>query len=238
MKSRPIILASLAAVLAFPVSVLRVQAQSTNAPVWVPSKPNLVTRLDRSENTPDGTATASGDIVSEVEKMVQAGAEPKVIQSFIENWPTPYSVTADQILHLHGKGASTDVLTTLIRRGAELQARTSPPSTNAPVVSYPEMATTNAPAYLYPYPSYPADTYSYLYPSLSYPLLPPYMTYRYWWPYSYSYYYSWPGYRYGYWGGYGPRFHYGYRYPGFSHGFRPGYGGRGFPPGGMGRGHR
>jgi hypothetical protein len=135
-------------------------------------------------------------------------------------------VTTEQILHLHDIGASTDVLTTLIQRSAQLQAQTLPAPTPNPSgpgpASYPEMAATNPPAYLYPDPSsYPSYTYSYLYPDATYPLLPAYnYSYPYGWPYSYSFYYSWPWYRPGYWGGYGPRFYYGR--PGFYGGY---YGG-------------
>jgi hypothetical protein len=219
--------------------------------------PSLVTRLD----PPSAPAVASApaapvSIVAEVEKMVQAGTDADVIKAFIQSWKSQYPVTADEILRLHDVGTPTDVLTTLIQRSAQIQAQATPspaPSPNAPRVdqanppagSYPQMAVTNPPAYIYPYPSTPSYTYSYLYPDASYPLLPNYYSDPYWSPFSFSYYYSWPGYRYGYRGyrpyGYG-RPSYWYSRPGiYGHGGSYGYGGfnghSGFRGGAGGFGH-
>jgi hypothetical protein len=243
MKTQSAIFASLASVAVVALGGWNVAAQST-----APSAPSLVMRLDTPGQAPSPTP-ANTQIIPEVEKLVQAGADPGVIKTYIENWATPYSVTADEILHLHDIGAPSDVLTALIQRSAQLQAQAQPTptapaagQTNAPA-SYPEMAVTNPPAYLYPYPSSPSSTYSYLYPDLSYPLLPdysyPYYSYSYpYYPYYYPYYsysypyysypfsfsFGFPFYRYRSFGGFGGHY---YGHPGFIPGGRPGGFGRG-----------
>lgn len=197
-----------------------------------------------------------GDIVADVEKMLQAGTGHEVIEAFIKNWSVRYQIGAEQILRLHDIGAPTDVLTALIRRSAELEAKAAVP-TPSPVITTPSLVTTNPPAIgegtntaplvVYPYPYYPLYTYSSLYsPPLFY-------RYPYWSsPYSFSFYSGWGGYRPYYWGSYwgyrpwsGRSYYYpGYdrwgRYPGFQ-GRGPGWGGRpgwgGGPRGGW-HGHR
>jgi hypothetical protein len=177
-------------------------------------------------------------VLAEVTNMVEAKTDPAVIRAFIKGWTTPYSVSADEILHLHDLGASTEVLTALISRSAELQAQAPPP----PRPYVPDLVTTNMPpAVLYPYPepatpmdtntpgvpspyttpsySYPAYTYSYLYPSWPYS---PYSYYPYW---SSPYWYSWPYYgRYYYPYRYGYGFHYGYPGWGYHGGWHGGGG--------------
>jgi hypothetical protein len=178
--------------------------------------------------------------------MAAARIDPQVIKAFIENWTTPYTVSSDEILHLHDIGISTDVLTTLIRRSAQLQAQTTPISNSGPMV--PNLVTTNPPAMIYPYPGAenPAETNApaaaapygaapvYSYPSYTslYPYSLPYLSYGYY-PYYYPFYSSyypywygpycrsWPYYRcypYGYPRGFG---YYGshYAYPGHSFGW-------------------
>lgn len=208
-------------------------------------RPDLVTRLD----LPAAPAPASS-LVVEVEKMMEGGTDAVVVKAYVLNWNQPFSISADEILRLHDLGASSEVLTALIRRSGELQARKAvAAATNQTVASYPAMANASAPAIVYPYPATAAYDYSYLSPS--YPLLPGY-SYAYgydYWPYSYSYYWC-PPYR--YYGWYRPSYGrgyqypgYGYRYPGYAHGggsYRPpGHGfiggtpGRGYSGGGGGR---
>src|ERR1041384_1373947 len=88
-----------------------------DAPVNSEPAPPLVTPAD-----PRSAATANikvpNGIVPEVETMVRSGADPNVVKAFIQNWTGRFTVTADEILHLHDVGASSDVLTTLIHRSA------------------------------------------------------------------------------------------------------------------------
>ena len=163
MKSRAAILVSVVSLFTAPLVGLSLQAQQAT------------TRLDNLSERPADPPKIG--IVSEVEKMVQAGAAPDVIKAFIQNWTSQFTMTADEILHLHDIGVSTDVLTTLIQRSAQLEAQALPvpvPNPSGPgPATYPEMAATNPPAYMYPYPSsYPSYAYSYLYPGATYPLVP------------------------------------------------------------------
>jgi len=197
-------------------------SQPAASPAAAPAQPNLVTRLD----TPKLQALAGGrDLVQEVQKMLEGGADSEVVKAYVLNWTTPYTVTSDDILRLHDHHATTEVLTSLIRRSGELQAQrnATQPATQAlqqasavapGVPDYTQPQDDNPPAVIYPYPSsYPAYTYSYLYPD--YPLFPNY-AYSYWaWPYSFGYYSYWPYSHNHYWPyHYG---HYGYSHYGYGH---------------------
>src|SRR5690349_18995287 len=113
MKIRSAMLWSVASLLTFPFLALDLEAQA------VSPAPSPITRFDPPV-TP-GPAATTASIVAEIEKMVQAGADTAVIKAYIQNWTTRFSVSADEILHLHDIGLPTDVLTTLIQRSAELQ---------------------------------------------------------------------------------------------------------------------
>jgi hypothetical protein len=76
-------------------------------------------------------------IVKEVEKLAQAGADPSVVNAYIQSWPTPYSVTADDVLRLNAAGVPSDILTTLIRHGADLAAQSA--ASNPPAPPYQDI---------------------------------------------------------------------------------------------------
>ena len=104
--------------------------------------------------------------------MLAAGAAPEVVKAYVQNWTTPYSISADDVLRLHDKGAPTDVLTAVIRRSGELQAqRAAVAASNAPATASatPENPESESPpSFIYPYPtSYRAYTYSVSVPCLT-----------------------------------------------------------------------
>jgi hypothetical protein len=244
MNIRPVILLSLTSLVSFQLGGWTIEAQPLSP------TPSLVTRLDPPSPAP---AAVGAQIVSEVEKMVQSHADESVIKAFIQSWPNTYSLSADQILHLHDIGVSNDLLTTLIRRSAQLQAQATPMFAPGPMVPggtnvpppYADMTSTNPPpAYLYPYPGGDStSSYSYFYPDATYPL---YSSYYY--PYPYYGYYGYPFWSYGF-AFYSP---YHCHYPYYRYwGYRPWYGhpgvygrpyyyshGGGFYRGGVSRGHR
>jgi hypothetical protein len=179
-------------------------------------------------------------LVTEVTKMLSARTDASVIKAYIQNWTSPFSLTADDILHLHDIGASTDVLTALISHSSELQAQAAVVATPANPVPPDLVATNMPPAVLYPYPtdnpapsaeSYPSYAPVYSYPAYSYSSL---YSYPYWsYPY-YSLYAPWPYYRYGYY----PRYYgYHYRYPAYPAYRYYGYGHYYGHPGGAWHGH-
>jgi hypothetical protein len=226
MKTRLALIVSCCLSVGSVISTTHAQPMRLEATPQAPG-PSLVTPLDGPSAT---QVQNQGSILAEIQKMIEAGADPSVIKAFIQNWSGRYSVSADEILRLHDIGASTEVLTTLIHRSAELQARPSSPAATSSSPSsgagnttagYPQMATTPPPVVVAPYTSsYPAYTYSYIYPDYSY---------RYWSaPYSLSFGFGWPSYRSYYWGGrpwYGSGYH-----PGHSYGWRSGgYYGHGGP---------
>ena len=168
-------------------------------------------------------------IVKEVLKLTESGADSAVIKAFVQSWPTRYSVTADDILRLHQAGVSSDTLTALIQRGAELSGQ-APGAMTAPQLPPGVSDMTPAPTYPteVPVPTSPApDVYNYGYPQ-------------------YEPYYSTPAYTYPYVYGVGPSFYvvpsvgfYG-RYGGYYHrGFyQPGFAGRSFAGRSFGGGGR
>lgn len=168
-------------------------------------------------------------IMKDVQKLTESGADAGVVKAFVQNWSTPYSLTADDVLRLHDAGVPSDVLTAMINRSGEL----SRPAKSAAPAQAPTEQETMPPAVLYPYPdnqapeytqpavAAPAPTYVYY----NYPQYVPY--YSPWYSFSYfsywPYYYYWPRSRhYGYYSHYG---HYPY-YRNYSSYYRhyPNYG--------------
>jgi acidic type I keratin len=182
-------------------------------------------------------------VVKEVEKLAASGTDPAVMKSFIESWPTPYRVTADDILRLHNEKIPSDVLTTLIQHGAELgtQAAASAMAQQPGVMGVPPaMSPTPGPEVTYPAPDYSVmpnyldPNYGYGYPdySYAYPYSYPYYSYYPYYPY---YGYGWPFYSYSfaYWPFFYGRFHGGFHH-GFDHRFDHGFANRGFGRAGFG----
>lgn len=217
-----------AAVVALVSQAAPVQAQSaTNSLV-------IVTASGAPASPALGHVFASqpAGIVKDVKKLMASGADPAVIKAFIQNWPTPYSVTADDILHLHQAGLPSEVLTAFINHAGELGARV--PAAAAPHHPLPSTAPANPPAAPDAAATVPmaptapmaptvgaappvADSYvvqpTYAVPTSTYPAYP---------VYDYGYYYPnyYPGISIGFGFGYAYRGHYGYGYHG-------GYGGHG-----------
>ena len=174
-----------------------------------------------------GNAVGNSEGVAEVAKMRAANVDVPVVQSFVENSPTPYRLSADDIVYLHEHSVEPAIITAMIKRGAELRAqalqKTPSPavpqqpvvvsSTPAqPIIVNPPATTVVYPAYDYSYPGYSYNSWSYW----NHP------GYRYWPSFSLSYSLPIGGYRSHNYG------HYNYSAPrggGFSHaggGFRGG----------------
>jgi hypothetical protein len=103
-----------------PLATAALQAQTTSDA--------LVTVTTNAPVTPSQPASAGFalqpvGIVKEVEKLKQSGADPALIKSFVGSWPSPYSISADDILRLRDDGVASDILTLLIEHGAELDAQ-------------------------------------------------------------------------------------------------------------------
>ena len=214
------------------------------APVQAQSAPNslaAITSAGTPTNPAPGRVLASqpAGIVKDVEKLMASGADPAVIKAFIQNWPAPYSVTADDILHLHQGGLPSDVLTAFINHAGELAARVHAAAGSHPL---PSTAPVNppAPGAAPTVPMAPtvgaaptvADSYvaqpTYVVPTYTYPAYPVY-DYGYYYPYYY------PGISIGFGLGHGYRGHYGYGYRG-GYGGHGGFGGHGGGFGGHGGG--
>lgn len=59
--------------------------------------------------------------VADVAKLVEAGVEDAVVQSYVETSPVAYFLTPDEIIYLRGVGVSSQIITAMIRRGAEVR---------------------------------------------------------------------------------------------------------------------
>jgi hypothetical protein len=218
------------------VTSLLLVAAAETVPVQAQTAPNgLVTITTNSPSVPIQAATAfvlqPVGIVKEVEKLTQSGTDPAVTKAFIESWQTPYSVSANDILHLHDLGVPTDTLVTLIQHASQVSAAvtTNPVVAANASVPYPAAtaptdqswsASPPIPDQYAPQPAYPVEPGVDAYPA--YPV------------YDSGYYYGYPG-PYYYSGGVvvvG-----GYRgYPGY-HGGYGGHGGSYGGHGGDGGGH-
>ena len=138
-------------------------------------------------------------IVSEITKMFQAGVGDPVILAYIQGSEVVTPSTGQEVIYLKQKGLSTEVITVLIRRGAELQAKraaavvqTEPLKISTPTVVQPAQIITQAVPIQAPAVTYPTVTYystPQVVPSTYYNYDPPvyYTSYpRY--PYGYNYY--------------------------------------------------
>ncbi len=128
--------------------------------------------------------------------MAEAGVSSAVLKAYVESLTIASRPSADEIIYLHEKGISSDVITALIQRAAELREKGiqaarqnqiyAPPPATAPALTqtpqtYPVYVQPNyvAPTYSAPtYVEYPVS-----YPSYAYYDYPFYSS---WWYPSYS----------------------------------------------------
>ncbi len=80
---------------------------------------------------PPASAAATGDYspgVSETLKLVQAGVSKEVIRSYIEQSPTSYRLKASDVIALKENAVPDELITAMLKRGAELRAQAKRPS--------------------------------------------------------------------------------------------------------------
>ncbi|TAL07284.1 MAG: hypothetical protein EPO07_00485 [Verrucomicrobia bacterium] len=101
--------------------------------------------------------------LDEIAKLNKAGTDQSVIVAYVENSPTAYRATADDIIQLREAGVSSAVLTAIMRHGSELRARAAQSQTaTATVAAQP--AVVAAPAFTYVAPEvYSPPTVSVVY---------------------------------------------------------------------------
>lgn len=134
--------------------------------------------------------------IAEIIKLVEAGVEPVVIEAYIQNSRTRFQPTADDILHLHRLGVSSQILTALLRHEGTGETKTAPvdrpPAEKSPAAEQTGGTKAQPPIYTYVYPPYSIPWVTY--PRIIYPN------------------YSWHGYRHR---PYSYRYQYGYCPPFF-----------------------
>ncbi|HUR44621.1 MAG TPA: hypothetical protein VMZ27_02005 [Candidatus Saccharimonadales bacterium] len=147
--------------------------------------------------------------VREIVRMSEAGTDPAVLQTYVENSNLAYTPRPDEIIYMHEHGLSANLISAMIQHGARLRdqvAQAAPQPAQAAPAPQPQpnptyVAQQPAPTYV------ETPSYTYASPSVVYV------------PYSGSSYY-WGGYG-GYYGGYYPRpyFSLGFSAPRFGFGF-------------------
>jgi hypothetical protein len=184
---------------------------------------------------PTAPATRFSPGVADVVRMVDAKVDPEVIKTYVKNSPTAYNPSASEIIALKDHGVSSEILTAVLQRGAEVRAQSmqaaqavpnqpAPPSSPgavnpyAPAPGYDFSAQQVYPNYV---SSYPAYSYAYDYPTYNY---------------GYSWPFYWPSPYFGF-GCYPDRGYCGYPYASYGWRYPYHYGGRGYYGGGSyGRG--
>ena len=171
--------------------------------------------------------------VDEVAKMYQSGVETDVILNYIQSSNVPYHPSADEVVRLHDLGVPSQIITTLIRHGAQVQQQAASAYAQSQQKTTDEAKAASAYVNTYPQTVYspppPALTYTYPYPSYVDTAWPLYSSYYYYPRYCYSspfyFRFGYPGYgRFGSYGGFRsyPRFgfggHFGFgAHVGFGH---------------------
>lgn len=123
--------------------------------------------------------------VRDVLKMLDAKIDPAVVKAYINNSMILFNPTANEIIALKQRGVPDEVLTAMMRRGAEVRMQSAQaaqsavpvPAPATPPQSYDYGAT--VPPYSYSYP-YDYSDYGYGYPYYGYPYASGY-PYSYWW---------------------------------------------------------
>jgi hypothetical protein len=104
---------------------------------------------------PAQTAPSLPPGVQDVVKLVKAGLGEDVVVAHIKNAGASYNLTADQIIYLHGQGASENEIKALLGTGSPTVAATPAPAP-APAPAVPAPAPAPAPATYAPAPTVPA----------------------------------------------------------------------------------
>jgi hypothetical protein len=156
---------------------------------------------DGAQSTNGASKYSAG--IGDILKMLDAGVPKDVLKAYIDNSPVAYRPGADEIIALHKRGVSSEIITALLHRGEEVrskEAQVKRAAQSLPVRRVTaQLPTSYAPAEadaLAPQPDYPAYSSAYSYPAYSYPT---YWSYSYVSPYYYSsFYYPYFSYRYCY----------------------------------------
>jgi len=197
---------------------------------------DTIAPLSAQTQAAPGVSYAPG--VQEIMKMVEAKVDPAVLQAYIKNSPTAYTLSADVIIDLKKKGVPDEIITGMIQHGSELRAQAGSAAqayaATAPAPANPPPTGPYAPAAGYDsdfsdsdYPYYTTSSPGYYgYPYYGYPY-----SYSYWWNYGYPWYgfYS-PFY---YYNSHGHHHYYGYNH---DHSGHNGHGYNGYNHGSYGHG--
>lgn len=134
--------------------------------------------------------------IAGVAKMVEGGVDPSVIQAYIEHTKVAFRPTADEILYLHRLGASSEIITALLKKGGVETERDAEEDAAGETERSTREATGQAgrsrTIYTYVYPPFSVPWFSYpttIYPSYRYQYSYRYPAFRYRYP-SYRYYYN------------------------------------------------
>lgn len=93
----------------------------------------------------------------EVIKMADSGMDSALLQSYVENSSSVYSLSSDDVIFLHERGIPSSVITAMLQRSAKVRdqaaANTPPPAPPAPAPVYQQPAQQPAPTYVVQQPA-------------------------------------------------------------------------------------
>ncbi|HWD91182.1 MAG TPA: hypothetical protein VG938_02420 [Verrucomicrobiae bacterium] len=173
---------------------------------------------------PSPSAPEFSGRINDIVALSRSGVDQSVVLSYIKTSPGPFQPSADEIIRLRDAGLTTDELTTMLQRGAELREQAQVASAQAyaastqyaqssPAYAQQAPATVVTPPATYvdptynPYYTQPASSVVYIGGSYGYPYLNSGYCYPYYYS-SYPYYYS---------RGYYPRVGFGFGFNNFGH---------------------
>jgi hypothetical protein len=129
-------------------------AASTNSTLPAPAAQSTEVKPDPKSRYSPG--------VDEVLRMLHAGVSPQVIRSYIENSPTHYALTPQELIALKKEGVPDELVSAMVQRGGALAAQAAQAATPRTV-----LVPSSAPRQMYgglDPDSYEYFQYYYLYP--------------------------------------------------------------------------
>jgi hypothetical protein len=191
------------------------------------------TQVTATATVPSSASPQFSGRINDVVALSQSGVDQTIVLSYIRTSPGPFQPSADEIIRLRDAGVSSQVITAMLQRSAELRdqsqalAMASAQNYAQPTTSYAQPAPTTVatPPATYVDPTYnpyytePSSSVVYIGGSYGSPYYYPYS-----YPYCYSGFYPSVGF---YFGGRG------YYHGGYYGGYRGGWGGHGSWGGGF-----
>ncbi|MBM3882420.1 MAG: hypothetical protein FJ387_22300 [Verrucomicrobia bacterium] len=118
-------------------------AQDALSPTHPPAIPTVATTsregFERPTNTQplaeSGSTPGPSAGVADLLRLAEAGVSPEVMRTYVECSTTAYQVTHQDIIALKSRNVPDDVVTAMLKRGAELRSKQAPRPSAGPAVA-------------------------------------------------------------------------------------------------------